>query len=432
MYKTLRTPLVLQVEVTDACFQKCGHCYRSCQLKKALPIKKMTIPQIEHVVEEASRCKVFQLVFTGGDPLMYPEVFMAGVLKAKKLGIFRNVNTNLGLLTPELAQFIVENKVAVLSTLFSFDRYLHDQIAGYEGSFDSVTTNIRLLASMGCKVSVNMVVRKDNALQVLQTGRFAVELGAIKFAATKAAPTPGIDYETYRPSAQQLRAALDALLTLQAETGVAVDTLESYPFCFYQDLEKYQMFARRNCTAGVFNCTVGPDGYLRPCSHADLHYGNVFETPLEVCWQSMQEWRDGSLLNAKCAGCKFLRGCSGGCRFDAKYTCGDICGEDPLMGDVATIKMPNEPAPPSLEFPVSLNVSRLLRHRPEDFGGVLWVEKNVLMMTTEGYAVVCRLLDILGSADFCPDTLELEGVPRGNLMKILAVLRSHGILEERR
>ncbi len=431
MYKKLSAPLIVQLELTDGCFQLCSHCYRSCQLRNRSDTS-LSESQVEYIIERLAQHNVFQVVFTGGEPLMVPAVLKAGVLKAAEFGLFRNLNTNLGLLSPNMVDFLVEHKVAILTTLFSHKEDVHDRISGVRGSHRRLLHNIETLVNRGCVVSVNQVVRCDNALDVLDTGRLMAQMGVAKFSATKAAPTPGIDYNTYRPSSSDLLGALDSLLVLQEETGIKVDTLESYPFCFFQDIERYAPFARRNCTAGVFNCSIGPEGGVRPCSHADLSYGNIFKQSLSEIWDKMHVWRDGSLLPPKCQGCPLLKGCSGGCRFDAKFTCGNLCGDDPLVGDPSTVKMPSKEAYIPKELPELLQISRYLRHRPESFGGVCWVDKNVLFLTSAGYSLATTLFTNVNGSPFSTSMLNLKGFTQEKILKFLHVLYNHNILVEGR
>lgn len=72
---------------------------------------------------------------------------------------------------------------------------------------------------------------------------------------------------------------------------------------------------------------MGADGGVRACTHDSHVYGNIFEEGLLEAWKRMDDWRDGSFLPKECVECKYLAGCSGGCRIEARMSGKD--GMDP-------------------------------------------------------------------------------------------------------
>ncbi|MDP3900402.1 MAG: radical SAM protein [bacterium] len=390
MYRTLSAPLAVQVEITDNCNQLCSHCYRACQNVKKTETTHLTPEQAIKIVEELSRCGVMSLCFTGGEPLMYKETVKAGVQKARELGLTIYCNSNLQVLDDEMPQFFKKYKVGVLTSLFSHEASIHDKIAQRKGLHDGLLRNIKLLADAGILISANMVVRKENAHQVYETGKLAYNLGVKRFSATKVAPSPNTEYYKYRATPNQIKNSLDYLIALRDEFGMRVDILESYPLCFFRDCEKYSHFARRNCTAAVLNCTVSPNGDIRPCSHADMTYGNILKEGLIYCWKSMQEWRDGSLLNKICQNCEYLNQCSGGCRIDAKIHYGDIRGRDPLMSSPNRVEKPLKNADQNnfsnIILPDEVEMYKFAKIRKEDFGGLIILNYDLVFLSKMGYS----------------------------------------------
>ena len=391
MYQKLSGPLSVQIEITDNCNEMCHHCYRSCQLRLQQKTKVLKPEDAVRVVEEVAVAGAFAVALTGGEPLLYPKSVIAAVKTARARGLICNVNSNLQKISEEIVQVFAENGVRVLTSLISFDEACHDRIVGLPGAHNRLLGNIRKLVELGVKVSANMVVRHDNANHVYNTGLLAKSLGIHRFSATKAAPTPGIDYATYAPSPQQIKTSLDALLQLNADTGLAVDILESYPFCFLGDIEKYAMFARRNCTAGIFNCSIGPDGAVRPCSHASMTYGNVFSESLLNCWSRMDDWRGGKYINEECRHCRHLPKCTGGCRIDAKICGGDIRGRDPLMTNPSLVVRPSKRRRPVLSLPEKVAIPAYVRLRAEAFGGIAKIDENVVYLGMGGYHLLSTL-----------------------------------------
>ncbi len=408
LYRTLSAPLSVQIEITDNCNQICSHCYRACQHIQKAKTKHLTPNQVETLVDELARWKVMSVCFTGGEPLMFKNTLKAGIKKAKELGLAVYCNSNLQLLTPEMTHFFRDHGVGILTSLLSYQPEVHDAIIQREGFHERLLPKIRMLTEAGVLTSANMVVRKENAHQVYETGKLAYELGVLRFSATKVAPSPDTEYRNYRATPQQIKQSMDALLQLQKDFGLWVEILETYPLCFIQDLEKYQQFIRRNCTAGVFNCSVSPDGTVRPCAHADMSYGNMFEKSLRECWLAMQEWRDGIFLYETCKTCPYLLQCSGGCRMDAKIFHGDIRGKDPLMTSPETIKPAANPLQLDSRIPEYLRFKKGVQIRTEKFGGVLKYNDELVFLDEDGYNTALKLLN-LGTA-FKWRTVDLPGV----------------------
>lgn len=392
MYRTLSSPLSVQIEVTDDCNQTCSHCYRACQQIQRKNTNNLDACDLENLVIELARCKVMSVCFTGGEPLIYKESLKRGITKAKEMGLVVYCNSNLQLLTSDMAHFLHQHQVGVLTTLLSHDEKTHDFIVQRKGFHKRLLQKIRLLTEMGVLTSANMVIRKENAHQVYKTGKLAHDLGVLRFSATKVAPSPNTDYQSYRATPRQIRSSMDTLLQLQKDFGLWVEILETYPLCFIQDLEKYQQFLRRNCTAGIFNCSVSPDGTVRPCAHADLTYGSLFDQSLQECWLAMQEWRDGSFLYETCKSCSYLLQCSGGCRMDAKIFYGDICEKDPLMTSPNAITPIKDDHQFNFALPERLRFKQGVQYREEDFGGVVKFNDELIFLNEIGFKTARNLI----------------------------------------
>ena len=428
MYKTLIAPLSVQIELTDDCNQTCGHCYRSCQKLAKSNTKSMNQEQVIHTIDELAKNKVFSITFTGGEPLMCKESLKVGIERVRHYSITCAVNTNLQLLTDEIIDFFEKYDVRILTSLLSYEKETHDKIAGLKGSHDRLLKNMRRLKEAGIKTSANMVIRKDNAHQIYKTGALAHSLGVIQFSATKVAPSPDTNYKSYKATPQQIKNSMDILLKIRQDYGLKVEILESYPFCFIEDIEKYIIFAKRNCTAGILNCSILPNGDVKPCAHADLTYGNVFKMPFINCWNSMTDWRSGQYIYPGCKDCDFLLQCTGGCRMDAKIYFNDIKGRDPLMTDPSRIK-PIKNKLSNIPLPDWIFFNREIRTRQENFGGVIRNGDDIIFLSHNGFAKV----ETLKKTDsFCWKEVTAPGVSQEDMRLFFSVLYQKNIVHERR
>ena len=84
-------PIMAQVEVTANCNQCCLFCFNSCCPARSFP--DLSLAQWQEMIRKLKRLGVWQLDFTGGEPLMYgklPEL----LAWAKADGFSTTVNTN--------------------------------------------------------------------------------------------------------------------------------------------------------------------------------------------------------------------------------------------------------------------------------------------------------------------------------------------------
>ena len=428
MYKKLVAPLSVQIEITDNCNQVCGHCYRTCQSIAKANVKVMTSEQAVYVVDELARNKVFSITFTGGEPLMYKRVLKAGIKKVYDSGIICAVNTNLQFLDDDIIAFMEKYDVRILTSLLSYKKEDHDRITGLKGAHDRLLKNMIRLREAGIKTSANMVVRNDNAHQIYETGSLAHSLGVIQFSATKVAPSPGSDYELYKATPRQIKNSMDVLLRIKEDYGMKVEILESYPFCFIEDIEKYLIFAKRNCTAGILNCSILPNGDVKSCAHADLTYGNVFEKPFVDCWNSMNDWRSGEYIYDGCRGCDFILQCTGGCRMDAKICSGDIRGRDPLMTNPSRVR-PIRATISKTQLPEKLFFNPRIKTRKEEFGGVIRNGDDIIFLSHDGLVKVEALR---GQESFRWKEVAASNVSRDDMEMFFSILLQKKIVFERR
>ena len=380
MYKTLSGPLVVQVEVSANCTNRCFHCYNFWRQDNNLThIDSLSMDAIDRVIDQLVSQRVFHVVFTGGEPLLNKRVLFRGIKRAYEENITVGINSNLIPLTYEDAKRFKELRVVnILTSLMGPSSESHDEIAQLKGSIEKTIRGIRLLQKVEIPTMVNMVVSQKNKHLLRETALFVKALGIKHFSSTRAGcPGNCSDFSEMSLNLKDFRDYLAELYVIGVEEKMSVGVLESYPLCAIKEIKRYKSFIGRRCSAGVTTLTIASNDDIRPCSHLDVVYGNIFNEDIDVVWSRMKEWRDGSLLPSECRSCKVLAWCGGGCRMEAKMRCGSLAASDPYAvqqdaeyaaSELAKIKRKN-----SFSLPLIFRLNPKARWRTESFGAVVFV-----------------------------------------------------------
>lgn len=398
MYRQFKSPFSAQLELTTECNHKCIHCYnhwRKCSSED----KTLNESEIEAIIVNLKESEVPSLLITGGEPMLYPDLMFKAFEVSEKMGIKCSLNSNLTLVTEDIAKKLKRFKSNVLTSILSFDGKLHDSITTSQGSFRRLLEGIKILQRYEVPIGANMVVMQKNVNQIYATGKFVHDLGIDTFRATKVHPAQGSSgFEKIKLPPEKISVIFDELLRLKSDFGLKVDSLTTYPICLLKDLERYGEFLiKRSCSAGKTGCTIGADGQIRPCGHSDYKYGNAIKESILDIWPRLKEWRDGSLLPIECKECKYLMQCSGGCRMDCKFY-GKIDDMDPYATSNEFTLIPQTQKGVSLlGLNEDLIVNPSLVLRKEDCGVTLISNGKVLATVSHDSA---KLLSDLNKRSF--------------------------------
>lgn len=399
MYRKLSAPVSCQIEITTGCNHNCIHCYNFWRHDKEMKGSNMSRATLQKVVGDIIGSKVFHVTLTGGEPFLREEILFEGIELLMNGGVVCDVNTNLTLITPESAGRLVSMGIGgVLTSVAAPSALLHDRIMQTRGAFDATLKGIRVSQDAGLTVAASMVVTKLNIKEVYATGVFLNKIGVNQFYATKASPPVNSrDFMQYMLSHDELVSLLEQLRMLRDELQMNVGALECYPLCSYLNQEAYSFMSDRRCSAGVTTCSIGADGSVRACSHDDVSYGNVVSGGLSSAWDSMSEWRDGSLLPDTCKKCSYFSRCSGGCRVDAMYVSGCKSNPDPYAEYTNISKITNRTAGSHVDLTAEgtrLRVSEKLKYRDEGFCVLCAGQRNIaspVSLSRASYELIQRL-----------------------------------------
>jgi MoaA/NifB/PqqE/SkfB family radical SAM enzyme len=221
---------------------------------------------------------VENVVFTGGEPLLNPDLFpMAARLRVA--GIRITVLTS-GLLLARFADRLLD---CVDEVIVSLDgpQAVHDRIRGVIGAFDALASGIRALrsAAPAFPVSARCTIQRANHHAAVDTVRAAHAIGLrhVSFLAADASSDAFNHDPSARPElSQKLLLTGDEIATLErqfeclmesplgamvAESPAKLRRIVDY----FRALDAQREPVAPPCNAPWISAVLGPDGSVRPC-----------------------------------------------------------------------------------------------------------------------------------------------------------------------
>jgi radical SAM protein with 4Fe4S-binding SPASM domain len=396
--KRLSYPIDVQIELTEACNQKCQHCYNFWRYDSEVVKKdELNADKFLLVLEKLNECGVSMITLTGGEPLLRPEIFFTLLKQAKKYNMEVGLNSNAVLINKEMAEKMFEAGLdhALISVLGI--ESTHDSVSNLLGGFKKTCQGISNLVEAGVPVAVNMVASKLNQDEIYQVGKIIKDLGVKTFCVTPMVPSHK-SHRQYLLTNEECKNSLRSLLKIRDDFGLNIDTLEPLARCMFKDFEDDEFvsfFGNRICSAAVSSCAISSKGNIRPCIHSDKEFGNILLENISEIWEKMKFWSSPEILPKKCTECNANIICEGGCRMSAKtingcYDGNDMYMTEPIM-DFARIK--KLPAEKIFNFNNDdlLMISNNVRFRKEEFGWIVYVYNNIEFCTDEGFNFIKEL-----------------------------------------
>lgn len=434
----LKSPLSVQLELTDACNNACAHCYNYWRYIETGQILNKdegtrTLAHFIHIIEILASYQIRTLVLTGGEPFLRRDILFTVVNRAKKADMIVGVNTN-GVLISESDVNILKCSGVdfVLLSLLADDPAIHNAIT-HTQSHGSTIRALELLIREEIDVSVNMVVSNVNFARIRQTAELVHSIGARAFSATPVIPCYlAKEHGNILLSPGQIKQVLENLMWAE-QLGLNVDVLEPLAHCIFSPSEHrrfIQFLNHRSCSAGITEAAISANGDMRPCIHADTITGNILIDGWKKCWGKLQRWANPDILPDECLSCKVVDFCGGGCRMAALNKNGCLSGKDPYMTRPITKKRSYTVKDYK---PVSWSERDVLKKcdgfslRKEDFGGIVFSCKRYMFLKRQPFDF---LRSISGKSLFSTEELLEEfDIDRSELKLFLDNLLSKGILE---
>ncbi|MCL5275130.1 MAG: TIGR04053 family radical SAM/SPASM domain-containing protein [Chloroflexi bacterium] len=181
-------PFTIAWEVTRACAYHCVHCRADAQHQR--DPRELTTTEAKHLIE---RFKAFGnpiLVFTGGDPMMRPDLFEL-IEYATAQGL-RCSLTPTATALPTAARLQQAQQAGIRRIALSMDApvpEVHDAFRQVSGSWERTAAIARAARSIGLPAQINTTVARHNQHLLPDMAPFIQEIGAVQWSLFFLVPT---------------------------------------------------------------------------------------------------------------------------------------------------------------------------------------------------------------------------------------------------
>jgi heme b synthase len=329
-------------EITRSCNLSCIHCRASAE-RGPYP-NELTTEECERVLDEIASFSDPIIIFTGGEPLLRPDIFE--ILRyGQKIDRKMTMAVNGLLLDAATARKLVDHGIQRISvSLDGAKAETHDAFRNVPGAFEGAMRGIEAANKAGLPFQINSTITKLNLAEIPDMLKLAVEVGAVAHHIFLLVPTGrGKELEEQEISPEDYERTLNWFYEQREKVSLQLKaTCAPHYYRILREraaeegkevsFETYGMDAvTRGCLGGVAFCFISHVGTLSPCGYLELDCGNVRREGFRKAWEEskiFQELRDFSNYEGKCGRCRYLKVC-GGCRARAYARTGNYLAEEP-------------------------------------------------------------------------------------------------------
>lgn len=286
------------------------------------------------MLEELSRLGSVEVEFSGGEPLLRPDLFEI-IEYAKSLDFSVVLITNGTLVDREVAKSLGGLSLKRVQVSLDGLKENHEYLRG-DGTYEVTVEAIRLLAGEGVSVAVRTTVTRRNVGELEEVADLAVGMGASKLGFIRFFPAGrGMSYK------EELMLDAEGMyffpLTVNKIKKKYRDQIEiSADPCVSLTDEVYQQYLQQGnilCPCGKTWCLIKANGVVSPCENMVFYAGNIRKQKFAEIWEKapiMKTFRefDPDLLKGVCGTCSIKKVCAGYCRALAVLHTGDLYAED--------------------------------------------------------------------------------------------------------
>lgn len=327
-------------EVSAACNLRCIHCHASGG--QPAP-DELNTQEGKRLLDDLAQVDEFRImVYTGGEPLMRPDIFDL-MDHSHKLGFVNLLATNATLIDEATARRL--RQVGVVGAAVGLDgptAETHNRIRNAPDAFQRAMAGIQALKRAGILIQINVTAMAHNVDVIAELIEFSDDLHASLLLMYQLA-TIGRGREISTASLNQAdnEQFLRLLAEKQRSTRAIIEPVvgpQYWPYLLERRGLTGDLWLRmaemvfHGCVAGGGLAYIKPNGDVWPCPFVEVNCGNVRQRPFIEIWRDSPVLDDlrrrEERLTGQCGDCRYNAIC-GGCRGRAWALTGDYLAADP-------------------------------------------------------------------------------------------------------
>jgi radical SAM protein with 4Fe4S-binding SPASM domain len=347
-----RRPIVVW-NITRRCNLKCVHCYNDSGAGK--PCHEVAHEKAKAVLDDLAAFGVPSVLFSGGEPLMRPDLF--GLIEhAVAKGLRTVISTNGTLIAKDEAKAIKDLGVSYVGISLDGMGPVNDRFRGVPGAFEHAVEGIRHCRAAGVRVGLRLTLTGRNVQDLESLFDFFEAEGIERACFYHLVPSGrGGELSSESLTRAQSRTAMDLILAKTRqfkEAGKQTDilTVDNHVDGVYTYLRLLEENSGRAGdvwtlltwnggglnSSGVGIGCIDYDGYVHPdqfwthYSLGSIHqqrFSEIWSNPDEPLLKGLRDRR--AHIKGRCRVCKYFDACGGSLRVRADLHFRDAWAPDP-------------------------------------------------------------------------------------------------------
>ena len=327
-------------EVTGACNLRCIHCHAVSGNAGA---DELTTDEGKRLIDSIASVSEFRtLIYTGGEPLVRPDIFEL-LRHSQKAGLTNIIATNGTLIDEEMAFKLKDHGVVCNAiSIDAADPSIHDMVRNKPGAFDLALRAIEATKKAGIVLQINTTAMEYNIPHLSELIDFTDRNGAgimLMYQLVAVGRGEKIEKATLKKSANKYLSELIAEKQRTAKTIIEpVAGPQYWPYILekkgIKEGWRLELASKvfHGCAAGRGFVYVKANGDVWPCPFVEVNAGNIRDRSFQSIYRESPVFqnlrRREQTLKGLCGECNYKTVC-GGCRGRALAYSGDYLAEDP-------------------------------------------------------------------------------------------------------
>lgn len=244
-------PLEIHISLTNRCVQNCKHCYKSAGAYGVFINSHMLAAFLDHMAGY-----VPYICLSGGEPTLHPDF-------SKIMGRYSSTYDicvlSSGVRVLPLLGVIAKAKRGMIVSIYSSIPSVHDEFAGYKGSYAEVLKSIDAAKANDIPVSITTLISKDNFKDIERLVELMnqKEIGIINIGRISSiGRAKESNLEAMKSIPDSLQEDLLGLKTRHSNVEILSDTVCGNALLPFSPLK---------CSAGTLSWSINEYGQIHPC-----------------------------------------------------------------------------------------------------------------------------------------------------------------------